>query len=869
MAKNKLVLSGEDQTITLPFDANIIGTNANETIKVVAGVDADFSVGSGDRVEVAGNLADYTVTASGNTLILTDADGNEIILAVGDTGTLAFADGSAALDFDLANLAVTVGGVTVDDSFDATSVTLDATDKSTVGDSTVDAGEGQTFTLTTGADTLSGTSGSDTFDATASGTLNTTDKLIDTSTTDMDVLNALLPVGNSIKPTITNIETFNAEVQFGSILDLDDASNLQALNLTTNQTGVTSTTLTNVSDLYAINVDTSKLKTLNVDDDAKLVLDGDTLTINNTATSGNASLEVNSTNAANTLTLEAATSDFDKITVTGDQDLTLKGVEGDDEVTNNLSSGSLTVQLAAAATGDYTKVDADTFVGSTIGTKITVADGASLTLTEANSGDTIDGTGTLNLGSTFANENSTDEDVNINVTAFSIVNYTVGADNQEVTLTADTGDTLNILGDKTLTFTVGNDATQTVNASTYTGNITFESVANAANATTAESSSVIGGTGNDTFKLGALAANEGIIVMGGAGDDTVLMTTANIADSTGESIAIIGGEGTDTVLFRTDMSAAFTIGKSGVDSQVYFDVDQVKLDAKGAAGTAGNVKLTFTDDDLLNDQTINFVGANNTQLVDVAVEIKDDNGSIDLTDSNLSFSGLDAFNVVANAATTSIKGSNAGETIIATAATGSVTIYGNDGNDTIYGGGDNSADVDTIYGGAGNDIIIGGVGEDILYGDEGNDIFRLTVLTKTGVATGTPAGVDAAVSATAISGVADLIKDFTQGEDKIDLSELLDAYTAVGVDLATAVSGTLEVVEKEATQVSTADATADSVVGANELLFWTEYSSTNNETTVYALFDKDGALGATTGFDAVAVTLTGNIDVTVDDFIFI
>lgn len=57
-----------------------------------------------------------------------------------------------------------------------------------------------------------------------------------------------------------------------------------------------------------------------------------------------------------------------------------------------------------------------------------------------------------------------------------------------------------------------------------------------------------------------------------------------------------------------------------------------------------------------------------------------------------------------------------------------------------------------MIGGAGNDVLIGNGGKDILRGGEGNDIFDFSSLK------------DSAINAK------DLIEDFEQGKDKIDLS---------------------------------------------------------------------------------------------------
>ncbi|TVV71380.1 M10 family metallopeptidase C-terminal domain-containing protein [Sphingomonas solaris] len=80
------------------------------------------------------------------------------------------------------------------------------------------------------------------------------------------------------------------------------------------------------------------------------------------------------------------------------------------------------------------------------------------------------------------------------------------------------------------------------------------------------------------------------------------------------------------------------------------------------------------------------------------------------------------------------------------------TLNGGDGNDTLYGGDDD----DILFGGNGNDILIGGVDKDVLTGGAGADMFRF--LTDRDSST--------------LSSRRDIITDFQQGVDKIDLSAI-------------------------------------------------------------------------------------------------
>jgi Ca2+-binding RTX toxin-like protein len=83
-------------------------------------------------------------------------------------------------------------------------------------------------------------------------------------------------------------------------------------------------------------------------------------------------------------------------------------------------------------------------------------------------------------------------------------------------------------------------------------------------------------------------------------------------------------------------------------------------------------------------------------------------------------------------------------------------LCGHDGNDTLMGGGGN----DILEGDAGNDTLEGGPGNDTLTGGAGNDLFAF----------------NCALSATFNE---DGIRDFTPGQDKIELSKGL--FTALSV----------------------------------------------------------------------------------------
>ncbi|MEP9400206.1 cadherin domain-containing protein [Sphingomonas silueang] len=83
---------------------------------------------------------------------------------------------------------------------------------------------------------------------------------------------------------------------------------------------------------------------------------------------------------------------------------------------------------------------------------------------------------------------------------------------------------------------------------------------------------------------------------------------------------------------------------------------------------------------------------------------------------------------------------------------GNDVLNGLGGNDRLVGGLGN----DTLNGGDGNDTLVGGIGRDTLTGGAGNDVFKF----------------DSALDSSTLSSLRDVITDFRQGEDKIDLSAI-------------------------------------------------------------------------------------------------
>jgi Ca2+-binding RTX toxin-like protein len=148
-------------------------------------------------------------------------------------------------------------------------------------------------------------------------------------------------------------------------------------------------------------------------------------------------------------------------------------------------------------------------------------------------------------------------------------------------------------------------------------------------------------------------------------------------------------------------------------------------------------------------------------------------------------------------------------------------VNGGADNDTINGGAGN----DTLKGDGGADILIGGVGKDQLFGGDGDDVFRFATLADSQI------GSD--------GNQMDVIRDFVQGSDKIDLS-FLDAVTGGSDDAFHFVPG-FDI--NPTSQVS---------FSINE---------TTDTTLIKAHVDSDGVADIT-------ILLTGEINLTASDFIF-
>lgn len=624
----------------------LTGGAGNDSLVAGAGNDSVLGGDGDDTISFQSNLtsADTVVGGSGtDTIILTGADSYNFSTA-------------AVSEVEVWDVTGNGGNLTVQTKAEAglTSVVVreDAANNKNVTISDLEAGVGVTLrqTSTAGTDDISiGTATLALNDPTGTAdSLTVTLQGVSTAnngTTSRNVVSDLV---------ITNIETLNlvssstsstalikgsTSVDQNTITDLSTDTNLKTLNIS-GSSAIAVTVGAEATKLSLVDASTATgavTVTLSAGAAPDATLKGgagaDTIVI---ATAGTVSVEGGSGNdtftfstfltAADTVaggagTADALTATINGLTTTTGQ-FNISGVETVSLTTQTADSAvvldKVTDLTRLNVAGDRKLTVTKLAAGVTVGTLTTAAATGTIDISLADATGTAD---TL----TFAVANTASHNTNLVTTGIETVTISDGtADAATVNVASVDATTLSVTGGVTaVSLTLGtlNAKTTTLSAGSYAGTIsaTGSDSATAFTVSGAEVHTLVGGTGNDTFTLGATSAAQSI--NGGAGTDSLtgtLTSSVSLDNITNiENFTFTVGNGATVTV--TDAHAGST-GTSGLEDS---DVKSItytggnSLSAVSLDGTNLNAALT----------TLSFSGISGT----VTATVGGGNADSDLT----------------------------------------------------------------------------------------------------------------------------------------------------------------------------------------------------------------------------------------------
>src|SRR6476469_3695675 len=241
--------------------------------------------------------------------------------------------------------------------------------------------------------------------------------------------------------------------------------------------------------------------------------------------------------------------------------------------------------------------------------------------------------------------------------------------------------------------------------------------------------------GNVTFAGAPIGKNDGNLVVtvnAGAGNDTINLSGADLADSpingeAGDDI-IVGGDSKDTINagdgndrvtgFRGD---DVVNGGNGNDVMIWNNGDGTD-DNNGDAGVDEVLITAGTANDVMTVKQLGAITRFDRTNAAFGINLKDDE-KLSIT----SFSGNDSLTTEAGVTLPMNIDAGSGDDTISTGE-GADVIAGGDGNDTLTGNGGGDRIVgdrgnDTMNGGNGDDTLVwnNGDGSDVMNGDAGDD----------------------------------------------------------------------------------------------------------------------------------------------------
>ncbi|WP_144374366.1 choice-of-anchor K domain-containing protein, partial [Shewanella xiamenensis] len=291
-------------------------------------------------------------------------------------------------------------------------------------------------------------------------------------------------------------------------------------------------------------------------------------------------------------------------------------------------------------------------------------------------------------------------------------------------------------------------------------------------------------------------------------NDTIVVTNGENSSSHNRLNVTFGG-GLSGIITN---SSEQKIVSSGANKKSYSTTD-----AQIVSGGDGNDHIeTGRGDDVIYAGKTGAIGYGTDDQLELSVNALSTHhimtGTLSGTNSIVDNDGLLLANDVASQRADVVNGGSGDDRIYG--QSGSDILYGHTGNDYIDGGSHN----DALRGGEGNDTLIGGLGDDVLRGDNGADTF---VWRYADADKGT-----------------DHIMDFKVGEDKLDLSDLLQGETANTLEsyLNFSLNNGSTVIDIDANK----DGTFDQHIVLDGVNLYSQFGATDNAGIINGLLGSNG-----------------------------
>ncbi|MEL4389838.1 beta strand repeat-containing protein, partial [Shewanella xiamenensis] len=293
-------------------------------------------------------------------------------------------------------------------------------------------------------------------------------------------------------------------------------------------------------------------------------------------------------------------------------------------------------------------------------------------------------------------------------------------------------------------------------------------------------------------------------------NDTIIVEHGERANSAGQKVLNVSFGGGQSGIITN--SSSKEIVASGANNKSY-----TTSSAQVVSGGDGNDHIeTGKGDDVIYAGKTGAIGYGTDDQLELSVNALSTHhimtGTLSGTNSIVDSDGLLLANDVASQRADVVNGGSGNDRIYG--QSGSDILYGHTGNDYIDGGSHN----DALRGGEGNDTLIGGLGDDVLRGDSGADTF---VWRYADADKGT-----------------DHIMDFKVGEDKLDLSDLLQGETANTLEsyLNFSLNNGSTVIDIDANK----DGTFDQHIVLDGVNLYSQFGATDNAGIINGLLGSNG-----------------------------